>query len=293
MMDNSMPITSRARIGLALSGGAALGWAHIGVIQALEQADLQADIVTGTSMGAIIGACYADNKMDVLLDHATEMRISKLFQLMDVRFWRGGLLGGDRIKALLEQHFGRKTVADMARPFATVATDLVTGQPVILDQGPVVDAVRASIAIPGMFQPVIQGDKLLVDGQISVPVPVRLARDLGADLVIAVDVMSDYQGRTKQYRLAEKIAKKGRVDMASVGQAAYALLIRQFGQAGLDREPPDILIQPKTGDLRPIDFIKVQACIDRGYAAGQEALPQIRSALLGKHSSDSLRSTVN
>ncbi|MGF1605444.1 MAG: patatin-like phospholipase family protein [Rhodothalassiaceae bacterium] len=266
-----------ARIGLALGSGGALGWAHIGVLRGLQAVGIHPEIITGCSMGAVVGAFYADGKLDILEEEAGDLSITDVMRLLDVRLLDGGLLGGDRIRDFLLSYFGRKPIQELAKPFATVATDLLAGEAVIFDRGPLVEAVRASIAVPGVLRPVISAGRVLVDGQITVPVPVALARQLGADLVIAVDVQGDYVGRTKELKLAEKARDKGRIDTASVAQAAFALLNQQFDRACLQREPADLVIEPKTGILTPTNFRKAHDAIKLGRRAAEEALPALEA----------------
>lgn len=272
-----MPTADGRRIGLALGSGGALGWAHIGVIQRLEEAGIFPDIVTGCSMGAVVGACYADDKLDVLEDQALDIGYIDMMRLLDLKVFKGGLFGGERIRDLLATHFGRKPIQELARPFATVATDLIAGAPVIFDRGPVVDAVRASIAIPGMLSPVVTGDQVLVDGQITMPVPAALCRDLGADIVIAVAVQTDYLGRTEDLKLAQKVRERKRLDLGAITQAAYYLLIQQYDLACVKREGADVVIAPRTGKFSPLNFTKVTDCVAMGRQAATDALPQIRA----------------
>ncbi|MBB4210143.1 NTE family protein [Rhodothalassium salexigens DSM 2132] len=270
------PGERRGKLGLALGAGGALGWAHIGVIRTLMKAGILPDIVTGCSMGAVVGACYADDRMDHLEEVAAGLGLFDMMRLIDIRFGKGGFLGGDRIREMIDEPFRGKTMDRLKRPFAVVASDLCTGDCVVLDRGPVAEAVRASIAVPGVFRPVVRGDQILVDGGITEPVPVNLARRMGATRVIAVDVMGDYPGRVRQLRLREKLDQQ-KVDTASVAQAAYGLLLTQFDEARLTIQDPDIVIRPQTGHMNAVDFLKVEELVQEGEAAATDALAALRA----------------
>ena len=184
----------RPRIGLALGSGAARGWAHIGVIHALERAGVRPDLICGTSVGALVGAAYAAGNFECFEQWVLGMRRSDVISLMDVDF-RAGLLKGTRLMALIRRTLGEQAIEDLAIPFAAVATELRTGAEVWLRSGSTVEAVRASIAMPGVFAPVLDDDGILVDGALVNPVPVSLGRAMGADVLIAVDLSSDILSR--------------------------------------------------------------------------------------------------
>ncbi|MDH5527958.1 MAG: patatin-like phospholipase family protein [Nitrospirota bacterium] len=179
------------RIGLALGSGAARGWAHIGVIRALEHEGYAPAWVAGTSMGALVGAMYAAGKLDELEEFARGLTPRKVLSYVDLVVPVRGLLGGDDITDLLKQFFGEMRVDDTLIPFCAVATDLATGRAVRMYTGSMVNAVRASVAIPGVFNPVVREGKYLVDGGLVDPVPVALVRDMGAHRVVAVDLNHD------------------------------------------------------------------------------------------------------
>ncbi len=178
------------RVGLVLGGGAARGWAHIGAIRALEEAGIKPDVVCGTSIGALVGAVYANGDLDWLEEWVGKLTWQTVVRLLDLRF-SGGLLGGRKVIDLFAKQFNGRTIDDLALPFAAVATELDTGREVWLRDGGVVDAVRASIAIPGLFTPIWHDGVWLVDGGLSNPVPVSAARAMRADTVIAVDLNHD------------------------------------------------------------------------------------------------------
>ncbi|MEX3824466.1 patatin-like phospholipase family protein, partial [Paraburkholderia sp. BR14262] len=178
------------RVGLVLGGGAARGWAHIGAIRALEEAGIKPDVVCGTSIGALVGAVYANGDLDWLEDWVGKLTWQTVVRLLDLRF-SGGLLGGRKVIDLFAHQFNGRSIDDLRLPFTAVATELDTGREVWLREGGVVDAVRASIAIPGIFTPIWHDGVWLVDGGLSNPVPVSAARAMRADTVIAIDLNHD------------------------------------------------------------------------------------------------------
>jgi NTE family protein len=178
------------RIGLVLGGGAARGWAHIGAIRALHEAGIKPDIVAGTSIGALVGAVYANGDLDWLEEWVTRLTWQSVVRLLDLRL-SGGLLGGKKVIQVFANRFNGRAIGELQMPFAAVATELDSGRETWLQDGGVVDAVRASIAIPGIFTPVLHEGVWLVDGGLSNPVPVSAARGMRADCVIAVDLNND------------------------------------------------------------------------------------------------------
>lgn len=180
---------TRPKIGLALGGGGARGWAHIGVIQALRDARVDVCCVAGTSMGAFVGAALAADKLDSLHQVALELDWRRvLYYFLEFSLPRMGLIDGARIVDFVREHVRADDIRDLSMPFAAVATDIQTGDEVVFTEGPITDAVRASIAIPGLFTPLVRNGRLLVDGGLVNPLPVAPARNLGADVVIAVDI---------------------------------------------------------------------------------------------------------
>lgn len=178
------------RLGLVLGGGAARGWAHIGAIRALEEAGIHPDIVCGTSIGALVGAVYANGDLDWLEEWVQRLTWQSVLRLLDIKF-SGGLLGGKKVLNVFANQFNGRTLTELGKPFAAVATELDTGREIWLQEGSIVDAVRASIAIPGIFQPVFHDGAWLVDGGLANPVPVSVARAMRADCVIAIDLNND------------------------------------------------------------------------------------------------------
>jgi NTE family protein len=178
----------RPRIGLALGSGSARGLAHVGVIRAIEDAGLEVDFIAGTSMGALIGAIYASGKLDELEASFRDFDWKKSASFFDVVLPKSGLLDGAKVSELVRAHIHDETIEMLLKPFAAVATDIVSGEEVVIRSGDVIEAVRASISVPGIFTPVRSNGRILVDGGLTNPVPVSAARAMGADFVIAVDL---------------------------------------------------------------------------------------------------------
>jgi NTE family protein len=186
---------AKPRIGLALGSGAARGWSHIGVIEALAESGIEPDIVCGCSIGALVGAAYVAGELPALKGFAQSLTWREIARMFDVRLSGGGLIAGQEIVAHLRRLKISGPIAGYAKPFAAVATDLETGHEVWLREGPIEEAVRASIALPGILSPARHGDRWLVDGGLVNPVPVSVCRALGADVVIAVNLNGDLVGR--------------------------------------------------------------------------------------------------
>ncbi len=182
------PSGERARIGLALGSGSARGLAHVGVIRAIEDAGIKVDFIAGTSMGALIGAIHAAGKLDELEAMFRTFDWKKTASFFDIVLPKSGLLDGTKIGELVRTHIHADTIEMLPRPFAAVATDIVSGEEVVIRSGDVIEAVRASISVPGIFTPVRSNGHILVDGGLTNPVPVSVARAMGADFVIAVDL---------------------------------------------------------------------------------------------------------
>ena len=260
------PIASRkgrVRLALALGGGAVRGTAHIGVLKAFEEEGISVDLIVGTSAGSLVGALYAGG-----LDCAAMERLLGKVGWMDIAepCWpRGGFLTSRRMRGFLERLIGPVTIEQLKIPFAAVAGDATTGQEVILREGPLADAVRASTAIPGIFRPVELDGRLLMDGVVVNNVPASVARALGADLVVAVDVT--------EYHFAPRPPR-------SLGEAvmrAFDIMARQTINASL--EWADVVIRPPVGGLNSFRFKSAHEYMSRGYAAARAAMPEIKARL--------------
>ena len=176
------------KIGLALGGGAARGWAHLGVLRALEERGVRVDCVAGTSIGALVGASFALGKIDILEEFVAEIDWKRILSFLDVTFPRSGLIEGNELLTFFQSYVQEREIESLPLPYCAVAASLNTGREVVLDRGSLTEAVRASISVPGIFTPLRRGEEFLVDGGLVNPVPVSAVRGLGADYVIAVDL---------------------------------------------------------------------------------------------------------
>jgi len=192
---NHRSLNGRPRIGLALGSGAARGWAHIGVIRQLAEMGIKPDVIAGSSVGGVVGGAYASGNLDEFEKWVSDMGRMDIIRLLDAKMTGGGFLKGSSLMAAIEDQIGDRNIEDLETPFGCVATELGTGREVWLADGSLLDACRASIALPGVVAPFRRSDNsLLVDGGLVNPVPVSLARALGADFVIAVNLNGDLVG---------------------------------------------------------------------------------------------------
>jgi NTE family protein len=300
------PPPAPPRIGLALGGGSARGWAHIGVIRTLEHAGIEPAVVCGTSIGALVGAAYVAGELDRLETWVRSLRLQTVVGFLDVSL-NGGLIKGEKLIAFFREHFVDRNIGELARPFAAVATDLAHGREVWLRDGGVSDAVRASIALPGLFTPVRHGGGWLVDGGLVNPVPVSLCRAMGADVVIAVDLNSDLLGRHLKpkppaaprpakkavdgvlARLHSGLAQLGLDDDAAdepppmLDVVASSINIMQvlITRSRLAGEPADVLVTPRLAALGLMEFHRAAVAIEAGRRAAEAALPELRARLGG------------
>jgi NTE family protein len=186
---------SQAKVGLALGSGSARGWAHIGVIRALAEAGIRVDYVAGTSIGALVGAAYASGEIDTLEEVVLQLDWKQIVYFFDVVLPKSGLIDGNKVSVFIGNNVKKINIEDLPFPFCAVSTDMNTGDEVAIRNGDIIEAVRASISVPGIFTPVKKNGTILVDGGLVNPVPVSVARDMGADFVIAVDLNHDIVGK--------------------------------------------------------------------------------------------------
>jgi NTE family protein len=184
-------LKKKHKIGLALGSGSARGWAHIGVIEALREAGVEIDYIAGTSIGAVVGAVFASGNLDKMKEVVVQFDWKQILGFLDVVFPRSGLIDGRKVSDFIRDHVEEKTIEDLPVPFCAISTNLDDGREVVIKEGDLIEAVRASISAPGIFTPVKQNAMLLVDGGLVNPVPVNVVRAMGADFVIAVDLNSD------------------------------------------------------------------------------------------------------
>jgi NTE family protein len=260
-------------VGLALSGGAALGWAHIGVLRVLEESGLKPGVVAGTSIGSVVGAAYVLGKIGEAEEFALGVNWFEMARHADFSLFGAGLLGGDRIMETLRRYFGDVAIEDIDTPYAAVAADLANNEKVVFRSGPVVEAVRASISIPGIFRPVRAGGGLLVDGGLCDPVPVSVCRAMGATRVIAVDVAGDYEGLSKSLRTGG-VFHGGTVEILT---ASFFMMTQALTAANLRVHPADLVIAPKVGHLGAQAFHRAPEFLAFGRAAALRALPRIEA----------------
>lgn len=262
-------------VALALGGGAALGWAHIGVVRTLVERGVRIEAVAGTSIGAVVAACVAADKLDALEELALSATALTVLRYLDVSF-RGGMLGGRTIERQLRRHFDGLLMEDLPLPCATVAADLITGAEVVLRDGPVVEAVRASLAIPGVFKPVARGDCMLADGGLVNPVPVSAARQLSARPVIAVNLQGDYVNRAAAAGF-RKAAGSARVSAIRTTRASLGLLLASLSNHVLAAHPADLVITPAIGHIDVGDFTRADDLIQAGRQATEKTWPAIEA----------------
>lgn len=257
-------------IALALGGGGALGWAHVGVLHVLEREGVRVAGVSGCSMGAVVAVAYAAGKLARLDAIARECRRLTVARHFDPGLGRGGLIGGRGVRRTLMRELAPLRLEALAIPAALVATDALTGEGVTLKDGPALDAVLASIAVPGVLPPVTIDGRLLIDGGVVDPVPVAAARALGCGPVVAVNVLGDAvrQGRRMQ---------APRVSGAALAAQGLALMLDRLVRLSLAADAPDMLIEPQAGAFSPWDFSRAADLIAVGEAAATTALPRLRA----------------
>jgi len=219
------------KIGLALGSGSARGLAHIGVIRAIQDAGIQIDCVAGTSFGAMIGAVYASGKLDSLQDAYLAMDWKKIAYFFDVVFPKSGIIDGNKVAEFLREYVHSDRIEDLPLPFKAVATELDSGKEVVLESGDVINAVRASISVPGMFTPIRLNGQVLVDGGLVNPVPVNVVRAMGADIVIAVDVNHDIvAGKAPKIEIKPDEEDNFIQTLARLGGARYPAAMKRINE---------------------------------------------------------------
>jgi NTE family protein len=286
---------ARPRLGIALGSGSARGWAHIGVLRALHEAGIEPDVVCGTSIGAFVGAAYASGDLDPLEAWVGGLSRRDVLGFFDVSL-AGGLIKGARLLDFASTSFLDNTFADLDRPFACVATDLATGREIWLREGSVATAVRASIALPGLFSPQLLDERFLVDGGLVNPVPVSLCRALDAEIVIAVDLGMDMLTTLQRRNGKPAVAGGGwrntvgrwfgggedkpvLPSLADVVSNSIAIMQGRISRSRLAGEPADVLIAPRLGQLNLLDYHRGNEAIAAGRKATEHMLPLLHSLL--------------
>lgn len=300
--------TVRPTIGLALGGGAARGFAHIGVIRTLEAHGIVPDVIVGTSIGAVVGGCYAAKEMDNLDNWARTLTVRGVLGYLDISLSGSGLIGGGHLAAQLEAGLKENRVEDLPLRFAAIATEFNTGHEIWLTRGRLSDALRASYSLPGIFPPVLIGGRWLVDGALVNPVPVSAARALGARLVIAVNLNSDLFGRgtiianhgPDENEIAAEppkvngfrrmfsgerslrrqfFGRRGRPGLPTVMVEAFNVMQDRITRARLAGDPPDVLISPRLGGIGWFDFHRAADAVAIGSEATTKALDAVSEAV--------------
>lgn len=281
------------RVGLALGSGGARGWAHIGVIRALEEAGIRPEIVCGSSSGALVGALYAAGRLEALEGWGRQLDWRQVVSYLDLSF-HGGLIRARRLVEFLTTELAGRSVESLRPTFAAVATDLATGREIWLRQGPLVDSLRAAIALPGFITPVQVDGQWLVDGGLVNPVPISLCRALGADSVIAVDLNTTLLLRGEARAPDHSGARHGLRDVlgglrswrasgnkggGSASPSLYEVVVSsinimqvRIASARMAGDPPDLLITPRLSDFAWLDFDRAAEAVDEGRRATARAL---------------------
>jgi NTE family protein len=298
----------RPTIGLALGGGGARGFAHIGVICTLLAHGIKPDVIVGTSIGAVVGGCHAAGYLDVLADWCGSLTERGILGYLDVSLTSGGLIGGGRLTAKLEEHLGGTAIETLPIRFAAITTEVGTGHEIWLTRGRLADAMRASYALPGIFPPVALDGRWLVDGALVNPVPVSAARVFGARLVIAVNLSSDVLGRgmimagetdepaspqdqperrgLRALFSAERSLKRQfaggirRPSIPAVMVESFNIMQDRITRARLAGDPPDVTINPRVGQVGWFDFHRAQEAIEVGARATERVLEEIGEAVV-------------
>ena len=297
----------QVKVGLALGSGAAKGWAHIGVINALMRAGVEIDVIAGCSVGALVGAACATGRLALLEKWVRSFGYWDVIRLMDFSWQRGGLLRGNRVFNHIRRLMPDEFIEQCHIRFGAVATNLSTGRELWLTQGDLHQAVRASCSMPGLLPPVGHNGYWLVDGAVVNPVPISLTRALGADIVIAVDLQHDahlmqqdllsaspaqtvpefdsasWRARVRQH-LAQRLTQRrsshspGAMEIMTTSIQVLENRLKRNRMAG---DPPDVLIQPYCPQISTLDFHRAEEAIAAGNAAVEkkmdELLPLVRS----------------
>jgi NTE family protein len=306
----------RPSIGLALGGGAARGFAHIGVLRTLLAHGIVPNVIVGTSIGAVVGGAFASGHLDTLEQWARGLQVRNILGYLDIRLNGSGLIGGEKLAAQLEASIGNTLIEDLPFKYASVATEVRTGHEIWLTHGRMVEAMRASYALPGIFAPVLIGDRWLVDGALVNPVPVSAARALGAEIVIAANLSSDVfthsttiyahgavpvapddadveaepsrappKRRFGKFFSPERTVKReffgggGRPGISSVMVDAFNIMQDRITRARLAGDPPDLLITPRVGQIGWFDFHRAADLIEFGARATERSIESIQEAM--------------
>lgn len=303
----SAHVSAPPKIGLALGSGLARGFAHLGVVRALKRHGIEPTIVSGTSMGALVGGAYLANRLDALEEWAYQLTKLKVLSYLDFRVKSSGLIGGEKLVKLMLDNFGDVRVEDLPHPFIAISADLVTGHEVWLRRGRLVDVMRASFSLPGIFPPVFMNNRWLIDGALVNPVPVSACTSNGARMTIAVNVGGDIIGKArrpgdsiptvagfdlmnfqgpeqleeaKKQGLVQRVFRREQGSPSLFGVMVSSLNIVQdrLARSRLAGDPPDVLIVPRIGHIGLMEFDRAEELIAEGEAAVERAMPDIKAA---------------
>jgi len=294
----------KSKIGIALGGGAARGWSHIGILNALAEMGIRPDVIAGTSIGALVGAAWANRQEAQLEAWVRSLTWKDIVGFFDVSVVPGGLIEGEKLIEFARSRSPDTDIESLAIPFGAVATELKTGREVWMREGKVLDAVRASISLPGLFKPVKRNGSWLIDGGLVNPVPVSLCRAMGADVVIAVNLNAGVVGSQRHLRAPKKQEENGKASLwdrisdsfkQKLNEQKKQLLKQILGEnhdapgsfevlAGsinimqeritrsrLAGEPPDLLLEPKLAHIGLMDFDRADEAIAEGHACVEKA----------------------
>ena len=288
---------ARIRIGLALGSGVARGWAHLGVLKALERIGLRPDVVAGSSIGALVGGFYLAGHAQALEDWARHLTTLRMLRYLKLPLTGSGMISGRKLFHEAETYLGDLQINELPSPFVAVATDLWTGHEIWLREGRLTDAMRASLSLPGIFKPLRINGHWLVDGALVNPVPVSVCRALGAQMVISVNLNADIMGKLHEEREEAENGNGG----ASKDSNLLSSSLRQFGhgepstfnvmvtslniiqdriaRSRLAGDPPDVTINPRIGHIGLLEFDRAEELIRAGEAAVDRAMPEINDAV--------------
>ena len=306
-MAQKIPDLWKPKIGLALGSGVARGWAHIGVLRGLQKHGLQPDIYVGASIGALVAGVALAGRLDDLEAWARKLNRRRVVTLMDFKMRSGSLIGGERLAHELRNYLGETKIEELPREFVAIAADLVNGHEIWMREGSLVDAIRASYALPGVFPPLYLNHHWMVDGALVNPVPVSVCTALGADITIAVTLQGDFLGKVRQpgakiptvagFDLLDGVAgaetqveearrspvarrafrrQRGHPSLFGTMVSSLAILQDRVTRARLAADPPDVLIKPRIGHIGLLEFDRASEMIAAGEEAVDHAMPRIR-----------------
>jgi NTE family protein len=307
----------KLKIGLALGSGSARGWSHIGVIRALAEQGIEPDVVSGCSIGSLVGAAYAKGELDKLEEWARQLRWQEIVDLMDINFLGGGFMKGDKLFQYIRRQTDDINIENLSIPFAAVTTDFDTGREVWLQRGSLLDAVRASIALPGLFTPAKLDGRWYVDGGLVNPVPVSLCRALGAEIVIAVNLNGELVGKHRQQREKELARAREKESQAEImlwdrfaGQfkdsfrstkeawleellgankempgmfevlaGSINVMQDRITRSRMAGDPPDVMLTPRLAHIGMLEFDRADEVIAEGYGSLERMQAALEDAL--------------